>query len=257
MKCPECYKNMPVDEHEQGDGQDYDPITEFMSEWQTGDRTPGVGVFQYVGNNRESHWWLETFVCPACHTFIVAMASNNESKEHPPMGVEIAPPEDIQQARVVIWPRHSGRRPVPLDVPEEFAQDYREACLTLESSPNASAALSRRCLELILTKHLQAPSEVTNRNGKMRRTTLWDKIMWSRENGKLPSAVIDVLDVPQKVGNRGAHPTIADDERIIVVEPWEAKWSLLVIEALYEHLFVIPAKYEKMREEFRAAYSAN
>ena len=49
----------------------------------------------------------------------------------------------------VVWPI-SGERPVPPEVPEHIAADYKEATLVLNLSPKASAALSRRCLQAIL-----------------------------------------------------------------------------------------------------------
>jgi hypothetical protein len=39
---------------------------------------------------------------------------------------------------------------LPSEVPPEFANDYKEACLIIANSPKASAALSRRCLQNIL-----------------------------------------------------------------------------------------------------------
>jgi hypothetical protein len=42
------------------------------------------------------------------------------------------------------------RFPLSTDVPQKYAGDYGEACLVLSDSPKASAALSRRCLQLLL-----------------------------------------------------------------------------------------------------------
>ena len=50
----------------------------------------------------------------------------------------------------LIRPKAISRVPLPPEVPQEFAGDYKEACLVLADSPKASAALSRRCLQNLL-----------------------------------------------------------------------------------------------------------
>jgi hypothetical protein len=52
--------------------------------------------------------------------------------------------------RITVNPLTSSRPPVPKEVDEKFASDYKEACLVLTFSPKTSAALSRRCLQNIL-----------------------------------------------------------------------------------------------------------
>src|SRR5579862_6740757 len=48
------------------------------------------------------------------------------------------------------YPKVSARSVLPGDVPEEFANIYKEASLVLADSETASAALSRRCLQHLL-----------------------------------------------------------------------------------------------------------
>jgi len=48
------------------------------------------------------------------------------------------------------WSITTGRAPIPPEVPSHIAQDYAEAALVLAISPKASAALSRRCLQIVL-----------------------------------------------------------------------------------------------------------
>lgn len=123
---------------------------------------------------------------------------------------------------------------MPPEVPEEYAEDYRQACLVIVDSPKASAALSRRCLQLILRRELGAQGRV-----------LYKEIQWTIQHGNLPSSVIELLDVPRKVGNEAAHPTVSDAGLITDIEPWEAEWCLEIIEALYDQLFVLPAKNQE------------
>src|SRR3990172_318166 len=54
------------------------------------------------------------------------------------------------KAESLIYPRTISRTPLPQEVSEQFANDYREACIVLADSPKASAALSRRCLQHLL-----------------------------------------------------------------------------------------------------------
>src|SRR2546429_423589 len=53
-------------------------------------------------------------------------------------------------SQIMVYPQGMARAPLPPEVPERFAVDYREACLVLADSPKASAALSRYCLQNLL-----------------------------------------------------------------------------------------------------------
>ena len=107
----------------------------------------------------------------------------------------------------------------------------------IADSPKASAALSRRCLQLMLRKELKAEGR-----------DLHHEIQWAIQNSSLPSSVIELLDVPRKVGNEALHPTLSDAGVITDIEPWEAVWCLEIIEALYDQLFVLPAKTQERLE---------
>lgn len=212
MQCPHCLMHIHLERQVR---EDSDAVT------------PGCAVVDFIANHDQRHWWTQICVCPACQHFSVALVSS--------VGAIIQRgerlPDGATEQNIPIWPRQIGRPPVPLEVPDKFKRDYLEACLILADSPNASAALSRRCLQFILREKLGA-------QGK----TLYDEIRWTIASGGLPSPVAELLDVPRKVGNRAAHPTLSDAGLIVDVEPWEAEWSLEVIEALYDHLFVVPAR---------------
>ena len=64
----------------------------------------------------------------------------------------------------------------------------------------------------------------------------------------LPSSIVDLLDVPRKVGNKAAHPALTYAGVIVDVEPWEAEWCLEIVEALFDHVFVLPAKNRERLE---------
>ena len=170
--------------------------------------------------------------CPACEKIIVSLISGKDIPE--PLSEFVMPfsrPGAIIQ-KVLIRPKGTTRPPVPTEVPPKFAEDYREACLVLSDSPKASAALSRRCLQLILRE-----------KAGVRGRTLYEEIEQAKKLGNLPSGLVELLDVPRRVGNVAAHPTEDSATGLIVdVEPGEAEWCLEVIEALYDHFFVTPAK---------------
>ena len=217
MKCPHCLENFFVKEGSS-------PL-------------PGNRRYQHIGKDVESTWWLEIVTCPACNKVIVSLISSVD----PPAtfntwGREM--PREIRW-KALIRPKGTNRPPVPSEVPPKFAEDYLEACLVLADSPKASAALSRRCLQLII-------QEVVGAKGN----TLYEEIEQAKQQGNLISSLVDLLDVPRRVGNIAAHPTKDKIAGLIVdVEPWEAEWCLDVIEALYDHCFVVPARNaERLRQ---------
>ena len=145
----------------------------------------------------------------------------------------------VESARNVILVRPKGtlRPPCPTDVPVEIAADYKEACLVLQDSPKASAALSRRCLQNLLraaagVKAGELSSEI-------------DQVI-----PKLPSYLAEAIDAIRHTGNFAAHPLKSQQTGMIVpVEPGEAEWSLDVLEQLFDFYYVQPAVLAKKREE--------
>ena len=141
--------------------------------------------------------------------------------------------EEIQ-----IWPKGVARSPLPPEVPEKFATDYREACLILNDSPKASAALSRRCLQnLLRDKAGVKPSDLSKEI---------DELLASKT---LPSDLADTVDAIRNIGNFAAHPLKSTDTGLIVeVEPGEAEWCLDVLEELFDFYFVRPGRIASKRD---------
>src|SRR5262245_46125972 len=87
-------------------------------------------------SDRDGGWNTVSTICPACDRVVIHLrvsdGGNNELK------------------KFMVYPKAGSRAPLSASVPEEFAADYREACLVLTDSPKASAALSRRCLQHVL-----------------------------------------------------------------------------------------------------------
>jgi len=131
-----------------------------------------------------------------------------------------------------VLPKGSSRPPCPLQVPEEFAEDYAEACLVLPDSPKASAALSRRCLQHILRDV-----------AKVKHSDLSSEIQEVLDSNKLPSHIAEILDAVRQVGNFAAHPIKSKSTgEIIEVEVGEAELNLDILEALFDFYFVQPAR---------------
>ena len=226
MRCPHCLvafhiANRTCDPDEYGYDAD----------------AAGVPFIDYIGKHGQHHRWVERIICPACGEVIVSLVLSQPTKNS---GFGDKYPDTTIEQKRLIWPRGTARPPVPPEVADEFKTDYLEACLVFADSPKASAALSRRCLQLLLREKLGAPKE-----------TLYKEIQWAISSGGLPSAITDLLDAPRKIGNRAAHPTLSDVGVIVDVEPWEAEWCLEVIEALYDHIFVIPARNEERLERLQ------
>lgn len=202
MKCPHCHKSF----HPQSHATD-------------------LGI-----EGRTEHWqykWsVHQMTCPACAKPIIFV----EYKEH--WGSRIQGGKTF-----MVFPRGAKRPPAPPDVPEAIANDFNEACLVLEDSPQASAALSRRCLQ-----HVLKDRGVSNNDNLSR--AIDDALA-----AHLPSHIADDLDAIRNIGNFAAHPqkSIHSGE-VLPVEPQEAEWNLDVLEMLFDFYYVQPAKSKARRD---------
>lgn len=129
------------------------------------------------------------------------------------------------------FPANPPERPVPAEVPDPYKQDFVEACLVLNLSPKASAALSRRNLQAILRDKAGTTKD------------LFDQIEEVIASGKLPSHIADDLHAVRNIGNFAAHEIKSKvTDAIVEVEAGEAEWNLDVLESLFDFYFVEPTK---------------
>jgi len=177
------------------------------------------------GLHMQSYWteysvcWVE---CPHCHDVIVTLV--HQAKGNP------------ADKETVIYPLYSQRPPVPNDVPAPIRAGYDQAAKTLSLSPNASAALSRRCLQAVLEDA-----------GQIERKSLYNEI--TEAILVLPRWLGQMLDDVRNIGNFGAHPNQDVDSGVIVdVEPAEAEWNLDVLDRLFEFYYALPAAGSRARE---------
>ena len=132
----------------------------------------------------------------------------------------------------------SSAKPQPGYIPEPVVKDYREASGVLDKSPNASATLSRRCLQGMIRDFC-----------KIEKRTLKAQIDHLKEmvdKGNAPRGVshdtMDAIDAVRKFGNIGAH--MAKDINVMIdVEPGEAQALIRLIEILFEEWYV--ARHER------------
>ena len=207
-----------------------------------------------VAKDGLTSYYVISRICPVCKEIIVQLRMEREqaaTNQPVTLGSVIAGAllalNDPREWTRLIWPKGIARKPVPAEVPDEFAADYREACLVLADSPNASAALSRRCLQHILRNKLG-----------VRAPRLKEEIEAVIQTSDTPSYISEALDHLREFGNFGAHPDLDKNTGVIVpVEQGEAEWCLEVLEMVFEFYFVRPAKEEAMRRAIDARKSQN
>ena len=187
-----------------------------------------------IAHDEDGDWGLLKRLCPNCNRLVLQLAQGkivryqNGCRDFT---------EHFNQA--LVRPKTTSRAPLSPDVPNEFAGDYGEACVVLADSPKASAALSRRCLQLLL----RAKAGVKHGN-------LAKEIQDVIDSGALPSHLSDSLDAIRNIGNFAAHPIKSKSTgEIVEVESGEAEWNLDVLESLFDFYFVQPALLKKKRDE--------
>ena len=108
----------------------------------------------------------------------------------------------------VVSPMNTARI-IPIEVPPDIGEDFSEASVVLPISEKASAALSRRCLQNVLTQ-----------NG-FRKKDLNEQI--DEAIPTLPTRIAENLDAIRNIGNFAVHPLKHQSTGLIAdVEPEEA-----------------------------------
>lgn len=174
--------------------------------------------------------------CPQCLRSNIYLHIETES--------ELDGSVDIQCR--LIEPLSSKQGSLPTDVPQYFRESFSESSQVLEISPKASAALSRRLLEGILVE-----------NGAPAGKNLFQQIEHAVSNG-VPSYISDELDYIRQIGKFAAH---AKSNRatgeIIDVDKDEAEAILAIIELLFDHYYVMPAKAKRRHQQLEEKLQAS
>lgn len=177
-----------------------------------------------LGSDIEKNWRVDWQQCPNCKKYIIHLSNYNNS--------------GITTKSSLIYPKAISRSPLSQDVPEEFANDYKEACLVISDSAKASAALSRRCLQNILREKAQVKAQNLSKE--------IDEVISSKQ---LPSYLSEAIDAIRNIGNFATHPIKSTNTgEIVDVASGEAEWLLDVIEGLFDFYFVQPAELQRKKE---------
>ena len=148
-----------------------------------------------VGSDKEFAYFVRSTVCPSCFRMVLA--------------VDQAPATNpgLTYRTWLAYPKQASRAPLPAEVPDPYRQEYVEACNVLADSAKASAAVSRRCLQMVLRDVAKVkPSDLSKEI---------DEVL-----PKLPSHLAEAIDAIRNVGNMAAHPIKSTNTgEVVDVEP--------------------------------------
>lgn len=166
-------------------------------------------------------WYVRQMQCPECFGGIFSIRKHDNGCASEPW--------------LVVYPKNVPR-PVPPEVEDPYKTDFIEASTVLNDSPKASAAISRRCLQMILRDFAKAkPSDLSREI---------DEVL-----PKLPSQLAMSVDAVRNIGNFAAHPIKSTHTgEIFPVEPGEAEWLLDVLEGLFDFYIVQPKILQDKRD---------
>lgn len=170
-------------------------------------------------------------LCPNCYTMIIAYLQGRIADDG-------AWADQPAYKWTSIFPEYRApARPVPDEVPDKHRELYGEATATLEISPRASAALSRRLLQDLL------------RDAGYEQHNLSAAIKAFITDRGTPSFLAEAVDHVREVGNYGAHELKeVQSGTVLNVEPGEAEYNLDVLDTLFDHLFVQPERLRRNKE---------
>ena len=142
-----------------------------------------------------------------------------------------------------IEPRGNFKDFTMYKVPEHILRDYEEACLIKSISPNASATMSRRCLQSMVRDYWG-----------IKERSLFEEIeklkkIDNPEKGKVRPIVLNAIDNIRKIGNIGSHFKENENEMLSDVTEYEAGKMIWLIEHLIDNWYVQRYENKKHLEE--------
>ena len=172
--------------------------------------------------------------CAACHGQSVWVAKAIRNRISSELDLKwVRRVEPAEGRRIKKFPHTDAR----------FIKSYEAACRTMDVSPEASATMARRCLEMLLIE----------RGYKQKRLVQKIEALLNEPDPKkhLPQDIHDCVDVVRNFGNFGAHPmTDAATLQIVDVEEGEAEWCIEIVEQLFSHYY---ERLAKLAEKIAAA----
>ena len=138
------------------------------------------------------------------------------------------------------WPLlpESSAKPQPDYISKPIVENYYQACRIRDLSANASAAMSRRCLQGMIRDFCKISEGTLAKEIEILKRQV--------EQGKAPLGVqhdtLEAIDYVRRIGRIGAHME-KDINLILDVEPEEAQALIDLIELLFEEWYV--AKHQR------------
>jgi hypothetical protein len=194
----------------------------------------------HLSGDADGAWWVRFVVCADCDRLIAYLQHYIPARAPAGVAPAVVPMMDALRSERLIRPRTASRKPIPTNVPKPIAEDYTEAANVLSESAKASAALSRRCLQNLLS---------TAAGAKQR--DLYDQIQEVLDADMLPSDLAEDLDTVRLIGKFAAHPVKSKSTgEIVAVEPGEAEWNLDVLDDLFDFFYARPDRRKAKRDAF-------
>ena len=141
----------------------------------------------------------------------------------------------------VIFPVTSHRADLPEEVPASLCELYREAASIEHLSPNGSTFLARRILDQTLRERFGKP--------RARLVNLIDDFL---KEESAPATLHQMMHDIREFGNIAGHP--AQDQHLewTTIDPAEASYTLDVVAEILDHIYVKPARGQRMRERWES-----
>ena len=198
-------------------------------------------------NGFDAGWDCITTVCPECHKPSIKISKASSTTGAPLVDLVDMVSKALVKEQWVYPTSRRGKR-FGHEVPDDFKNDYLEACEVLLVSPRSSATLSRRILEAVLREQGYRQSRISEQIDAVRNESVPDK--------KLPTVLLRIIDAVRQFGNFSAHEKKSlRTLQIIDVEPGEAELCVEIVEGLFEHYYVRPVieteKLERVNEKLR------
>ncbi|WP_024346063.1 DUF4145 domain-containing protein [Lacrimispora indolis] len=173
--------------------------------------------FTQYPNYEESALRIDFYKCPQCNKHIIYCEGRGDETKH---------------VSVNILPRSLAKQ-FPEYIPEKIRNDYEEAYAIVNSSPKASATLSRRCLQGMIHDFWNIKLKNLNQEITALKSKLLDDDLWN------------AIDSLRELGNIGAHME-KDTDLIVDIDPDEATTLINLIELLMNEWYINREKRKQL-----------
>jgi len=170
----------------------------------------GIRPFQFDYSFKEKVWF-----CPNC---------GHEEFELSSIHGKDTTGETMEIGNIIV--------PLSKDVPENARNSFNEACKIVNLSPKASATLSRKTLELMITDFFNENSD-----------SLFKKIDNLHKSNKINDDIYEAMTGLRLTGNLGAHEST---DKIIDIKPGESQSMIDLIRLLDNEWYIARSNRKKL-----------